>query len=69
MTTKARQICRLVGLRSPLDPEYCRQDLLDDHPTAWLVQIDGLIIHARTLPDDLQQQARRLGFIPDATHQ
>ena len=68
MQQKAKQICQLVGLRSPMDPGYCRQELINDHPTAWLVQIDGLILDARTLPADLQRQACRLGLIPDTSH-
>jgi hypothetical protein len=69
MCNKANQIRKLLELRSPLDPEFSRQDLVEDHPTAWLVQVDGLIVDARTLPDELQQQARQLGLIPNAVSQ
>ena len=69
MYNKSNQIRELLGLRSPLDPELCRQDLIEDHPTAWLVQVDGLIVDARTLPHDLQQEARLLGLIPNAIPQ
>ena len=69
MYNKSNQIRELLGLRSPLDPELCRQDLIEDHPTAWLVQVDSLIVDARTLPHDLQQEARLLGLIPNAIPQ
>ena len=69
MYNKTNQIRKLLGLRSPLDPELCRQDLIEDHPTAWLVQVDGLVVDTRTLPHDLQQEARLLGLIPNAIPQ
>jgi len=69
MGIRANQIRKLLGLRAPLDPEFSRQDLIEDHPTAWFVQVDGLIVDARTLPDGLQQQARQLGLLPNAVSQ
>jgi hypothetical protein len=48
-----------------MDVEFCRRELLDDHPLAWLVQLDGIIVDARQLPAELQAEARRRGLIPD----
>jgi hypothetical protein len=31
----------------------------------WLVQVDGIIVDARWLPAELQEEARRRGLIPD----
>ncbi|MEA2139889.1 MAG: hypothetical protein QOG56_3039 [Solirubrobacteraceae bacterium] len=32
---------------------------------AWLVEVDGLVVDARALPADTQDDARRRGLIPD----
>lgn len=48
-----------------MDPEFCRTELLADHPFAWLVEVNGLIVDARMLPIEIQPQAQRLGLIPN----
>ena len=47
------------------DPDLCRRDLLADHPWAWFVEIDGLIVDARRLPASVRGAAHRKGLIPD----
>jgi hypothetical protein len=42
--------------------------LLEHHPYAWLIEIDGLIVDARALPEHLQAAARQRGLIPDLPH-
>jgi uncharacterized protein DUF6398 len=54
-----------VRLDAPMDPEFCRAELLADHPLAWLVEVNGLIVDMRTLPLELQAGAQRRGLIPD----
>jgi hypothetical protein len=39
--------------------------MLEQHPMTWLVMVDGLIVDARTLTPELQDEARRRGLIPD----
>jgi hypothetical protein len=39
--------------------------MLEQHPLAWIVEVDGFLVDARTLPPDLQDAARRQGLIPD----
>jgi hypothetical protein len=39
--------------------------LLADSPVPWLVEFNGLIVDARTLPSDVQAEARRKRLIPD----
>lgn len=39
--------------------------MLEQHPLAWLVEVDGLLVDARMLPTELQDEARRRGLIPD----
>ncbi|MGI8775821.1 MAG: DUF6398 domain-containing protein [Acidimicrobiales bacterium] len=64
MANKAKVIRRALGLHQ-LDVEFCRRDLLLRHPTAWLIEIDGFIVDARTMPPHIQDEARRRGLIPD----
>jgi hypothetical protein len=65
MAAKAKWIRDAVRLNAPMDPEFCRRELFAEHPLAWLVEVDGLIIDARMLPADLQAEAQRHGLIPD----
>lgn len=69
MASKARRIRDAFRLDAPMDPEFCRHELLADHPLAWLVEIDGLIVDARWLPAELQAEARRRGLIPEPLDQ
>jgi hypothetical protein len=48
---KAGRIRDLLGL-APLEPEFCRSELLEDHPYAWLVEVDGFLVDARWLVSD-----------------
>ena len=32
---------------------------------AWIVQVNGILIDARALPPEIQDEARRRGLIPD----
>ncbi len=50
-----------IGL---LDPEYCRRDLLDRNPLVWMLEVNGLVIDARWLPEAVQVQAWQRGLIP-----
>ena len=65
MAAKAKRIRDAVRLDAPMDPEFCRAELLADHPLAWLVEVNGLIVDARMLPLELQAEAQRLGLIPN----
>ena len=65
MAGKAKKIRDALGLIGRMDPEFCRRELLDDHPLAWLVEVNGMLVDARWLPPELQAEARRRGLIPD----
>jgi len=39
--------------------------MLEPNPFAWFVTVNGIPVDARTLPDEIQAEARRLGLIPD----
>ena len=64
MAGKAKRIRDAVRLDAPMDPEFSRAELLADHPLAWLVEVDRLIVDARMLPPELQAEAERCGLIP-----
>jgi hypothetical protein len=61
---KAKQIRDLLSL-GRLDLDFCRRDMIERHPCAWYVQVDGLIVDARMLPVALQDECRRRGLISD----
>lgn len=48
-----------------LEAELTRTSMLEQHPLAWLVEVNGFLVDARTLPSELQDEARRRGLIPD----
>jgi hypothetical protein len=64
MANKARRICELVEL-SPFSFEFSRRDMLQHNPLAWLVEVNGIPVDARSLPPEVQAEARRRGLIPD----
>lgn len=64
MANKSARIRALVGL-SWYEPELTRRSMLERNPLAWLVTVDGILVDARRLPGELQDEARRLGLIPD----
>ncbi|MGH8884405.1 MAG: DUF6398 domain-containing protein [Egibacteraceae bacterium] len=47
------------------DVEFCRRELLENHPTAWLIEVNGFVVDARAMPPHIQAEARRRGLIPD----
>ncbi len=54
-----------LGLTGPIDVELCQRELLEDHPLAWLIEVNVMIVDARRLAAELLAEARRLGLIPD----
>jgi len=64
MANKAGMINRMLDI-GIFEPELTRVAMIEQHPMAWLVELDGLILDARTLPAELQDEARRRGLIPD----
>lgn len=64
MSAKAKRIRDVLGMR-PMDVRFCRRELIEAHPLAWLVEVDGIVIDARRLPAAMQAEARKRGLIPD----
>ena len=64
LANKAKIIREILHL-GPLDTEFCRREILGRHPTAWMISVNGFIMDARTMPPEIQAEARRRGLIPD----
>ena len=64
MANKAGMINRTLDI-GIFEPDLSRVAMIEQHPMAWLVEVDGLILDARTLAPELQDEARRRGLIPD----
>ena len=63
LANKARLIRHVlrIGL---FEPGLCRRELLERHPMAWLISVDGLIVDARMLSPEAQADLRRRELIP-----
>jgi Domain of unknown function (DUF6398) len=64
MANKAALIRRVLNL-DLYEPGLMRSEMLEQHPLSWLVEVNGLLVDARMLPVELQDEARRRGLIPD----
>ena len=64
LANKARLIRDVLRI-GVFEPELCRREILESHPMAWMISVDGLIVDARTMPPEIQAEARRRGLIPD----
>jgi hypothetical protein len=42
-----------------------RREILDSHPLAWLISVNGVIVDARDMPPEIQAVARQKGLIPE----
>jgi hypothetical protein len=60
---KARVVQDALGTY-PFDPEWSTPALMRQNPLAWMVEIDGMVLHARSLPLDIQEQLVEMGVIP-----
>ncbi len=60
---KAAQIEKALKM-SPMDTKWILPSKLDDHPLAWLVEVDGIVADVRMLPREFQELILRAGLIP-----
>jgi hypothetical protein len=67
MANKAGLINRTLDI-GMFEPGLTRVAMLEQHPMAWIVEVDGLLVDARVLSPALQDEARRLGLISDLDH-
>jgi len=63
MQTKSKIIRDEFDLMQ-LDPNWCLPSLIGENPLVWMLEVDGLIIDARSAPREFQEKAYRLGLIP-----
>jgi hypothetical protein len=61
---KAKVIRDLFDM-GQMDPNWCLPSQLGQNPMAWLIEVNGLIVDARTMPPAIQAAAYRKGLIPD----
>lgn len=64
LANKAKLIRDVLRI-GPLDMEFCRRQLIESNPMAWMISVDGFIVDARSMPPEVQEEARRRGLIPD----
>jgi hypothetical protein len=48
----------------PADPHWTLPSRMGDNPMAWLIQVNGLVVDARQVPREIQEDAFRRGLIP-----
>ena len=60
---KAREIRDIFNMQR-LDPDWCLPSKMDDNPFVWMVMINGLIVDARNLPHEVQEDLVEMGVIP-----
>ena len=63
MGNKGALIRDLFGI-GRFHPEFVRRDMMEKNLMAWLVEVDGLIMDARSLPVPVQHELARVGIIP-----
>ena len=60
---KAKQIRDMLRINQ-LDGKWMIPSMIDKHPLAWMISINGFIVDARSLPRPIQEEAYRKGLIP-----
>jgi hypothetical protein len=60
---RSKAIRDMLKIRS-FDPEWTLPSRMDRNPVAWLIQFNGLIVDARYVAREVQEEALRRGLIP-----
>lgn len=63
MGIKAKRVRDLLRI-SPFSPEFQRADVAEQNSLVWFIEVDGLIVDARSARLDIQVEAHRRGLIP-----
>jgi len=63
MRAKAKIIDNGLGL-TPFHPDWSLPSKMDDNPLVWMLEVNGLLIDARTAPREIQEIAYEDGLIP-----
>lgn len=48
----------------PFDPDYTVDSRAEDNPLAWMIEVNGFLMDARTAPREIQEAAFAQGVIP-----
>jgi hypothetical protein len=62
-SAKAKQIRDMLNI-GLMDPNWTLLSQMDDNPMAWMIMVNGLIVDARSMPREIQEEAYRKGLIP-----
>lgn len=62
-STMAKKVTEALKT-GPMDPDWTLPSKVEDNPLAWFVEVNGLIMDARTLPRDMQEEIFKAGLIP-----
>jgi len=62
-SSKAKQVRDLLKIGF-MDPHWTLPSKIGDNPMAWYVTVNGLIMDARYMPREIQEEAYRKGLIP-----
>jgi hypothetical protein len=65
---KAKAIGTALGM-SQFDADWTLPSLIDQHPLAWFIQVDGIMVDVRTMPVEIQEIAFEKGLIPYLTNE
>ena len=60
---KAKVVRDALGM-GQMDPQWYRPSQMEDHPLAWMITVNGLIVDVRHMPRDVQEIAYQKGLIP-----
>ena len=60
---RSKAVRDMLKLRA-FDPEWTLPSRMDKNPVAWLIQVNGVIVDARHMPREVQEEAVRRGIIP-----
>ena len=60
---KSKAIRDALKIR-PYDWHWSLPSRMDTHPFAWMIEVNGMIVDARRVPRDIQEEAFRKGLIP-----
>ena len=61
---KATEVMRALRISGQMDPEWTLPSLMGQNPMAWMIMIDGMMLDARRLPLEIQEELVAMGLIP-----
>ena len=60
---RSKAIRDLLKMRA-FDPDWTLPSKLADNPVVWLIQVNGIMVDARRMPKEVQEEAFNRGIIP-----